>query len=82
MNEDNENNNKIQPILELKNVKESDAGEYVCAATNDEGSTYSDPLVIDITCEFTFSFIHMSFISNFTDFPFVNMSNFVISNYF
>ncbi|KAJ0180487.1 hypothetical protein K1T71_003891 [Dendrolimus kikuchii] len=35
-------------ILELTDIKEDDAGEYVCAGTNLEGSTYSDPLNIDV----------------------------------
>ncbi|XP_075969526.1 uncharacterized protein LOC142972358 isoform X2 [Anticarsia gemmatalis] len=39
----------IQPVLELKNVSEDDAGDYVCVATNNEGSTYSEPIVIDVT---------------------------------
>ncbi|XP_026742470.1 hemicentin-2-like isoform X1 [Trichoplusia ni] len=40
---------KIQPVLELKQASEEDAGEYACVANNNEGSTYSDPIVIDIT---------------------------------
>ncbi|XP_034840272.1 neural cell adhesion molecule 1-like [Maniola hyperantus] len=39
----------IQPTLSLTSVSESDAGEYVCAATNDVGSTYSEPIIIDVT---------------------------------
>lgn len=42
---------KIQPVLELKQASEDDAGEYACVANNNEGSTYSDPIVIDITCK-------------------------------
>ncbi|KPI91440.1 Hemicentin-2 [Papilio xuthus] len=39
----------IKPTLELREISESDAGEYVCAATNNEGSAYSDPILIDVT---------------------------------
>ncbi|CAG4909713.1 unnamed protein product [Colias eurytheme] len=38
----------LHPSLELTAVSESDAGEYVCAATNDEGSSYSEPIIIDV----------------------------------
>ncbi|CAH0720782.1 unnamed protein product, partial [Brenthis ino] len=38
----------VSPTLTLTSVSETDAGEYVCAATNDEGSTYSEPVVIDV----------------------------------
>lgn len=41
----------IEPSLTLTSVSESDAGEYVCAATNDLGSTYSEPIVVDVTCK-------------------------------
>lgn len=41
----------IQPMLELKNVTENDGGEYACVANNNEGSTYSEPINIDITCK-------------------------------
>ncbi|XP_064071552.1 uncharacterized protein LOC113400058 isoform X3 [Vanessa tameamea] len=39
----------ILPTLSLSAVSAGDAGEYVCAATNDEGSAYSQPVVIDVT---------------------------------
>ncbi|CAG4981229.1 unnamed protein product [Parnassius apollo] len=39
----------INPTLELKEISETDAGEYVCAATNNEGSAYSETLVVDVT---------------------------------
>lgn len=41
----------MQPFLEITDISESDGGEYVCAATNDEGSTYSEPININITCK-------------------------------
>lgn len=41
----------IKPTLELTEITEAEAGEYVCAATNNEGSAYSDPIVIDVTCK-------------------------------
>lgn len=34
-------------------MTENDEGEYACAATNDEGPTFSEPLVIKITCKYT-----------------------------
>ncbi|XP_059054203.1 titin-like [Achroia grisella] len=40
---------QIKPMLELFNVSEKDAGEYVCAGSNDEGSTYSESITVDIT---------------------------------
>ncbi|KOB66410.1 putative Fasciclin-2, partial [Operophtera brumata] len=39
----------VHPFLEVVDVSESDAGEYVCAATNDEGSAYSEPININVT---------------------------------
>ncbi|KPJ15055.1 Neural cell adhesion molecule 2 [Papilio machaon] len=39
----------MKPTLELREISESDSGEYVCAATNNEGSAYSNPIVIDVT---------------------------------
>ncbi|CAH2074049.1 unnamed protein product, partial [Iphiclides podalirius] len=39
----------IKPTLELTELTEADAGEYVCAATNNEGSAYSEPIAIDVT---------------------------------
>lgn len=41
----------IEASLTLTSVSESDAGEYVCAAANDLGSTYSEPIVVDVTCK-------------------------------
>ncbi|XP_050664297.1 neural cell adhesion molecule 2-like isoform X2 [Leptidea sinapis] len=38
----------LHPILELRSVSENDSGEYVCAATNDEGSSYSEPVFLDV----------------------------------
>ncbi|CAB3236390.1 unnamed protein product [Arctia plantaginis] len=49
VNDDNSKRGTIRQILELNNVTENDEGEYACVATNDEGSTFSDPLVINIT---------------------------------
>ncbi|KAM3963506.1 neural cell adhesion molecule 2 [Aphomia sociella] len=46
---DDGKSNQIRPTLEILNISEVDAGEYVCAASNDEGSTYSEPLNIDVT---------------------------------
>ncbi|KOB58139.1 putative Fasciclin-2 [Operophtera brumata] len=40
----------VHPFLEVVDISESDAGEYVCAATNDEGSAYSEPININVTC--------------------------------
>ncbi|XP_045533772.1 neural cell adhesion molecule 2 isoform X1 [Papilio machaon] len=39
----------IKQTLELREISESDSGEYACAATNNEGSAYSDPILIDVT---------------------------------
>ncbi|KAL4703017.1 hypothetical protein ACJJTC_010003 [Scirpophaga incertulas] len=39
----------VTPILKLRNLSEAQAGEYACEASNEEGTTYSDPLVVDIT---------------------------------
>ncbi|VVC95999.1 unnamed protein product [Leptidea sinapis] len=41
----------LHPILELRSVSENDSGEYVCAATNDEGSSYSEPVFLDVVYE-------------------------------
>ncbi|XP_052750628.1 neural cell adhesion molecule 2-like [Galleria mellonella] len=46
---DDGKSSQIRPTLELSNISEEHAGEYVCAASNDEGSTYSEPLVVDVT---------------------------------
>lgn len=51
-------------ILELKELKEEDAGEYVCAGTNLEGSTYSDPVNIDVTCAYTHSITIVQLVNN------------------
>lgn len=40
----------VEPVLHLPAVAEADAGEYFCAASNAEGSTTSEPIVIDVTC--------------------------------
>ncbi|XP_039747345.1 titin-like isoform X1 [Pararge aegeria] len=39
----------IAPALTLTSVSEKDSGDYVCAATNDVGSSYSEPIIIDVT---------------------------------
>ncbi|KAG7307224.1 hypothetical protein JYU34_007381 [Plutella xylostella] len=39
----------VEPVLHLPAVAEADAGEYFCAASNAEGSTTSEPIVIDVT---------------------------------
>ena len=41
----------IQQFLELKNITEEDGGEYACVANNNEGSTYSEPITVDVTCK-------------------------------
>lgn len=41
---------EIQRVLEITDISEADGGEYACAATNDLGSTFSDPIVINVTC--------------------------------
>ncbi|KAJ2952787.1 hypothetical protein O0L34_g7146 [Tuta absoluta] len=46
---EDDNELPMRPLLSLKNISASDAGEYVCAATNDEGTTYTEPVVLDIT---------------------------------
>ncbi|XP_012544737.1 neural cell adhesion molecule 2 isoform X2 [Bombyx mori] len=40
---------KLHPILDLKNISESDAGKYMCTAHNEEGFTDSEPIFIDVT---------------------------------
>ncbi|PZC84388.1 hypothetical protein B5X24_HaOG204962 [Helicoverpa armigera] len=49
MNAEKDAKDTIQPVLELKNISESDGGEYACVANNNEGSTYSDPINVDVT---------------------------------
>ncbi|XP_072943944.1 uncharacterized protein [Epargyreus clarus] len=39
----------IQSTLTLAEVGEGDGGEYVCAATNEQGTTYSEPIIVDVT---------------------------------
>ncbi|XP_041977073.1 nephrin-like isoform X2 [Aricia agestis] len=41
--------NSIQHSLKLTNVTEQETGDYVCAATNDEGSSYSEPVDLQVT---------------------------------
>ncbi|XP_049867139.1 neogenin-like [Pectinophora gossypiella] len=49
INLDEDEDLPMQPVLELKNVTEADAGEYVCAGRNDVDTTYSEPIVIQVT---------------------------------
>ncbi|KAH9643899.1 hypothetical protein HF086_012774 [Spodoptera exigua] len=48
VNADKDSKGNIQQFLEIKNVTEADGGEYACVANNNEGSTYSEPINIDI----------------------------------
>ncbi|KAF9410957.1 hypothetical protein HW555_010089 [Spodoptera exigua] len=50
VNADKDSKGNIQQFLEIKNVTEADGGEYACVANNNEGSTYSEPINIDIIC--------------------------------
>ncbi|CAK1552083.1 unnamed protein product [Leptosia nina] len=38
----------LQTKLDLHAVTEQESGEYVCSATNDEGTAYSEPILIDV----------------------------------
>lgn len=50
-NTEKDGKDTIQQFLELKNVTEEDGGEYACVANNNEGSTYSEPINVDVTCK-------------------------------
>ncbi|XP_023943988.2 uncharacterized protein LOC112050081 [Bicyclus anynana] len=39
----------VQPSLTLSAVSDTDAGEYVCGAISELGTTYSEPIVVDVT---------------------------------
>ena len=38
--------------LVLQSLNKNASGNYYCIATNSEGSTFSNPLELDIKCEF------------------------------
>ncbi|KAI5633068.1 immunoglobulin domain-containing protein [Phthorimaea operculella] len=48
-NKEYESELPLSPLLNLKNLSESDAGEYSCGASNDMGTSYSEPVDLDIT---------------------------------
>ncbi|XP_052092726.1 titin-like isoform X2 [Mytilus californianus] len=41
----------IKPSFTIRNVQMSDSGHYVCEATNIAGTTYSEPITLDVTSE-------------------------------
>ncbi|XP_026329111.1 uncharacterized protein LOC113237068 [Hyposmocoma kahamanoa] len=48
VNNNNKNKNGYHPVLNLYNVTEEDAGEYVCSVENVVGKTFGDPVTIDV----------------------------------
>lgn len=51
VNNDNKYKNSYHPVLNLYNVTEEDAGEYVCSVENTVGKTFGDPVEIDVVCK-------------------------------
>lgn len=54
VNNNDKNKNGYQPVLNLYNVTEEDAGEYVCSVENVVGKTFGDPVTIDVVCKHYF----------------------------
>jgi hypothetical protein len=40
------------PVLHLPNVQKSDAGTYICTASNGVGSMSADQIELEVLCEF------------------------------
>ncbi|KAI8435057.1 hypothetical protein MSG28_003472 [Choristoneura fumiferana] len=47
--EGNNNDTNFHPILEMTNVNETHEGVYACAAVNNEGTTHSELVILNIT---------------------------------
>lgn len=50
-NDDNKYKNSHHPVLNLYNVTEEDAGEYVCSVENTVGITFSASVKINVVCK-------------------------------
>lgn len=51
VNNDIEYKNSYHPVLNLYNVTEEDAGEYVCSVENTVGKTFGEQVIIDVVCK-------------------------------
>lgn len=50
-NNGNKYKNGYHPVLNLHNVTEEDAGEYVCSVENTVGKNFGDLVKIDVVCK-------------------------------
>lgn len=59
-NDDNKYKNDHHPVLNLYNVTEEDAGDYVCSVENTVGITFSASVKINVVCKNYFKNIHLT----------------------